>query len=303
MLSRFLFSIAHNYLAIECRVNETSNLYFEPYSAFRVEEGAIPPDAEISCISLDQTLDTEDPGPETDRFEWDQVEYILYRKDPDTFYLRMQHKNQTFWVWTHDRWRHSFTSATALNRSSWAFTKTAVTMAYALNIVRHNCLKVHASVIEYQGSALLFFGVSGTGKSTHSRLWQQYIPGCTLLNDDEPTLRIEEDGSIRVYGAPWSGSTPCYKNHSAQVAGIVHLYQHPENKLTRLKGYDAFSSLLTSSSIMRTDEENKNFSMDLVIKMINKVPLYRLDCRPDEEAVSLTFSIMKEHLEKNNQSL
>jgi serine kinase of HPr protein (carbohydrate metabolism regulator) len=54
-------------------------------------------------------------------------------------------------------------------------------------------LKLHASVIEKEGRALLFLGKSGTGKSTHSRLWQQYVPGCSLLNDDEPVVRVNDE--------------------------------------------------------------------------------------------------------------
>ncbi len=48
----------------------------------------------------------------------------------------------------------------------------------------------HSSVIRYRGRGVLFLGESGTGKSTHTRLWREHIPGAELLNDDSPIVRI-----------------------------------------------------------------------------------------------------------------
>ena len=123
--------------------------------------------------------------------------------------------------------------------------------AYGIAAASHQTIKLHASVIEKEGKALIFMGKSGTGKSTHSQNWLKYVPGCTLLNDDEPIVRILKNGTIRVYGAPWSGSTPCYRNQWAQVAAFVRLYQSSENKLTKLKGIYAFAALYQSVAILQ----------------------------------------------------
>lgn len=40
-----------------------------------------------------------------------------------------------------------------------------------------NTLLFHSSVIEKDGKGFLFLGRSGTGKSTHSRLWMEHIEG------------------------------------------------------------------------------------------------------------------------------
>lgn len=164
--------------------------------------------------------------------------------------------------------------------------------AYGLAAANHQTVKLHASVIEKDGKALVFMGKSGTGKSTHSRNWLQFVPGCQLLNDDEPIIRIHSDGSVWVYGAPWSGSTPCYKNASARVAAFVRLYQNAQNKLTPLKGVHAFASLYQSVAILRSDNENKELIITIVNNILEQTPIYRLDNRPDREAVSLTQTLM-----------
>ena len=168
------------------------------------------------------------------------------------------------------------------------FLRTAFGMASA----NHQCIKLHASVIEKEGKALVFMGKSGTGKSTHSRNWLKFVPGCSLLNDDEPIVRVMDDGSVRIYGAPWSGSTPCYRNEYAEVAAFVRLYQSPDNKLTKLKGVNAFASVFQSAAILRSDKDNRELVISNVNNILNEVPVYRLDNRPDREAVSLTETLM-----------
>lgn len=153
-------------------------------------------------------------------------------------------------------------------------------------------LKIHGSVIEKDGKALIFLGKSGTGKSTHSQLWQKYVPGCTLLNDDEPLIRIMDSGAVKVFGAPWSGSTPCYRNVSADVSAFVHLYQSSTNRLFEITGIKAFTSLFQSSSVMRSSTKNRDQIISIVNDILNKIPVYRLDNRPDREAVKLTESLI-----------
>lgn len=119
------------------------------------------------------------------------------------------------------------------------------------------------------------------------------MEGATLLNDDAPIVRVLEDGSVRVYGAPWSGSTPCYRNISADVVAFVHLYQNPENIITKMDGLSALSSLMQSSSVIRSDRQNKYQILDTVTDVLQVVPVYRLDCRPDLGALNLTRALLE----------
>lgn len=164
--------------------------------------------------------------------------------------------------------------------------------SYGMAAAHHGTIKIHASVIEKEGMALVFMGKSGTGKSTHSKNWLKFVPHCSLLNDDEPIVRVLPNGQVRVYGAPWSGSTPCYRNASAEIAAFVRLYQSSENKLTPLKGVQAFASLFQSVAVLRSDNDNRDLIMTIVNDILEQVPIYRLDNRPDREAVSLTQSLM-----------
>lgn len=184
------------------------------------------------------------------------------------------------------------TDLTLLERKESIFLSFFLRIAYGMAVVHQQTFKLHASVIAKNGKALVFLGKSGTGKSTHSRLWQEFVPGSLLLNDDEPIIRLMQDGSIRVFGAPWSGSTPCYRNESAEVAAFVHLRQHPENELVKLHGAQAFATLFEPVALLRSDKENREKVASLISSILEKVPIYRLDNRPDREAVRLSETLL-----------
>ena len=159
-------------------------------------------------------------------------------------------------------------------------------LLYTLASAPHDTLLMHASVVQNGGKGYLFLGKSGTGKSTHSRLWLEHIPGSTLLNDDNPVVRIR-DGQAVVYGTPWSGKTPCYCNESAPVGGIVRIRQAPVNRIRRLSPVEAYASLLTSSSGMAWEKELADYRDGTLQRLLSCVPCRLLECLPDAAAAEM----------------
>ncbi len=145
----------------------------------------------------------------------------------------------------------------------------------------------HSAVVSYQGKGYMFLGRSGTGKSTHASLWRRYIEGTELMNDDNPAVRIRPDGTAMVYGTPWSGKTPCYRNVSCPVGGIVLLSQAPYNEIKRLKGIEAYAAVMPSISGKRWDRSIADGLHETENELAGKVPVWHLDCLPDEAAAQL----------------
>lgn len=160
-------------------------------------------------------------------------------------------------------------------------------LLFAMFTARYNTLLMHASVVINNGMAYMFLGKSGTGKSTHSRLWLKYIEGTCLLNDDNPVIRVLDDNSIRVFGSPWSGKTPCYKNESAILGGIVKLNQAPVNSINRVKGVNAYISVLPSASGMKWNKILTEGMHNTLTEIASRVPVFQLNCLPDAEAARL----------------
>lgn len=172
-------------------------------------------------------------------------------------------------------------------KENWSFgVNNAMMVMYALATANSQTALFHSSVVSYQGKAYMFLGHSGTGKSTHSSLWLKYIEGTELVNDDNPVVRIM-DGVARVYGSPWSGKTPCYRNVVYPVGAIVKLDQAPYNEIQRQKGIMAYAAIVPSISGKRWDKQLAEGLHETENLLAQMVPVWHLDCLPDEAAARL----------------
>lgn len=168
----------------------------------------------------------------------------------------------------------------------------ALMVLYALATARLNTVLFHAAVVSKDGKGYMFLGKSGTGKSTHARLWLNNIAETELVNDDNPVVRIQADGAC-VYGSPWSGKTPCYKNLSMPLGGVVLLSQAPHNKIARLGGLQAYAAIVPSISGKRWDASIADGLHNTENKMAQTVPTYYLECLPDAAAAELCCKTVK----------
>ena len=177
----------------------------------------------------------------------------------------------------------------------------ALMLLFAFRTAPLMTLEMHAAVVvrgdeakrrEAKGEeakGYLFLGHSGTGKSTHARMWLQAFPDAWLLNDDNPILRVMDNGEVRVYGSPWSGKTPCYKNQYVRVGGIVKLSQAPHNKLRKLSLPEAYAYILSSASGLKVESKMTDSMHETIKHVVTHVGCYHLDCLPNTEAAEVCW--------------
>jgi len=165
----------------------------------------------------------------------------------------------------------------------------AMMLMYAYNTGWHDTLMMHASAPMKDGLGYIFLAKSGTGKSTHSQMWLDNIEGTELLNDDNPVVRIV-DGKVMLYGTPWSGKTPCYKNRCVPLGGAVRIIRAPYNKCTRLNIFEAYASILPSCSSMKWNEEWNKAQSSTIEKLISSVACWNMECLPDAEAAKVCYA-------------
>src|SRR5690606_1007543 len=149
---------------------------------------------------------------------------------------------------------------------------------------RHGLLPMHGSAISYKGDVILFSAPSGTGKSTHARMWKQlYGEDVSWVNDDKPLLKVEENG-IYVYGAPFSGQYSSNTNEQKPLKAIVFLQQGITDEVTTLNNKEALKHLITNT--LRPQEEalwdNSLHQFEVIMKQI---PIYHLDASLSLNAV------------------
>lgn len=161
---------------------------------------------------------------------------------------------------------------------------------FGLSIVHLGGIAIHSSVVVKDGAGVLCLGESGTGKSTHTRLWLNNIEGTRLLNDDSPIIRIV-DNVATVFGSPWSGKTHCYHNISFPIKAFMRLSQAPYNKIHRLNILNAIGALLPSCPpTFGYDTRLEDSICDTLSEMISRVPVYHLECLPDRDACLTSYN-------------
>lgn len=170
-----------------------------------------------------------------------------------------------------------------------------VRIAFSQAVLLHRAVAVHASAVCCDGMAYLFTGKSGTGKSTHSQLWLRHVPGTHLLNDDNPVLKVGDDGVVMAYGSPWSGKTSCYRNEGYPVSGLARLFQSHENRFVPKADVEAFAVLLPGCSVIRKDSLLYGCLCDTLAEMSAKINVGILECRPDYGAVDACRNGLKRH--------
>ena len=158
-----------------------------------------------------------------------------------------------------------------------------IMLIFAFAGSKRDSVLIHASLVRKDGWGYAFIAKSGTGKSTQVSMWLRHIPGCDLMNDDNPIIRII-DGKPYIYGSPWSGKTPCYRNVKARLGAVTRIDRAQANSIDKLKPVEAFVSVLPSCSSMKWDTYTYNSLCDIVTRIVETTDIYILHCLPDKES-------------------
>lgn len=162
----------------------------------------------------------------------------------------------------------------------------------ARRLPAYDALLLHAAVIEVDGRAFAFTAKSGTGKSTHIRLWRSvYGERVGIVNGDKPILRFGEDGILRAYGTPWSGKEGWNRNIAVPLSSIVVLLRGETNRIVPLDRGTAVSHLL--GQILLGEDADEVFStLSVLDRVLEAVDTRLLYCTPTEEAARVAFSAL-----------
>jgi hypothetical protein len=159
----------------------------------------------------------------------------------------------------------------------------AMMLAFAQAGALAGTLLLHASLVRQNGWGYAFTAKSGTGKSTQVANWLRYLPDCDMMNDDNPVVRMI-DGKPVIYGSPWSGKTPCYRNVQAPLGALTLIDRAKTNSVEKLDPLTAFTVLLPAISSMKWNKMLYQHQCDTVIQVIGSTDCYTLHCLPDRES-------------------
>ncbi len=160
-------------------------------------------------------------------------------------------------------------------------------------LISYGIMLMHGSVIAVDGQAYLFTAKSGTGKSTHTRLWREYFGNrAVMVNDDKPLLALKGE-SVIAYGTPWNGKHRLGCNMTAPLKALCILERGEENRVEKITPLEAYPLLLQQSN-RSLGAEKMLMTLDLLEKIMARVPVYRLKCNMEPEAAKIAYEGMQE---------
>lgn len=161
---------------------------------------------------------------------------------------------------------------------------------------KYHVVTFHSSAIMVDQEAYLFTAPSGTGKSTHARLWRKLLgERAVMINDDKPMLRLDEDGGVTVFGTPWNGKHGLGSNVSAPLKCVCMLSQSPENRIEPQREKERFHTLFVQTYMSMSMQEMDAVSMKRIMEVMEGIankPMWHLECNISEDAARLSYETM-----------
>lgn len=158
-------------------------------------------------------------------------------------------------------------------------------------ILKHNAIFIHSAAISVDGNAYLFSANSGTGKTTHVKLWlEKFKDRAFVINGDKPILR--NNNGIKVYGTPWCGKERINANVSVPLKAICILERSKSNEIIKENSKNALMFLLTQT-VHPNRPELLNLMYNNLGMIIENTDIYRLGCNMEKEACEVAYEAMK----------
>lgn len=180
---------------------------------------------------------------------------------------------------------------TSENQFSLTYLETLATLRKLAEIMpSYNRILMHGASISYKDHAYLFTAPSGTGKSTHIRLWKKFLgEDVKIVNGDKPFISL--DDKPLIYGSPWAGKENWHRNCSMPLSGICFVQRGTTNSICKLEASECLP-LLFKQVYLPSDALAAGLTLELIDAMLKKVPLYLLTCDMSEEAVQCSFEAL-----------
>lgn len=254
----------------------------EPFKAEQIGEA-------LFTVTIDNSIIPSWQGKKIGTFPCPSATFEVYKRDNGSYQvLILMGNSPCAFIETDEEYKNISVTTRGTDAQKAFGVNNSMMLIYTICTAQHNTLLVHSSVVENSGKAYMFLGKSGQGKSTHSDMWVKYIEGSTLINDDNPVIRIADDGTPIVYGSPWSGKRPIYKNVQYPIGGFAAIEQEKENSIKREEIPVAFGILLSSMSTMKFDKDIHMKICGTISKILSRIPVHTLYCRADKEAAQVS---------------
>lgn len=164
--------------------------------------------------------------------------------------------------------------------------------AIAENLPFYNRFVMHGAAISFEDKAYIFTAASGTGKSTHIKLWRKALgKNVGIVNGDKPVIEIRDDGTCLVFGTPWAGKERWERNVGFVLGGVCVLHRGAENSVERISAAEALVPIMHQVYLPRK-APSAQAQLELTDRFLKLAPFYSLHCDMSDDAVKCSFEAL-----------
>ena len=150
---------------------------------------------------------------------------------------------------------------------------------------------LHGATIETGGGAYIFTARSGTGKTTHIRLWmERYGEAVRIVNGDKPII-WKKDGLWYACGTPWCGKERLTGTDCVPVSGLCLLQRAKENSIRPASAEELINAIFHQVYRPKDTARLLRF-LSLLDDFLRSTPVWQMGCNMDVSAAELAHDAM-----------
>ena len=161
-----------------------------------------------------------------------------------------------------------------------------------------NAFFLHSALIDVDGVGVAFTAPSGTGKTTHMRLWQQLLGNkMTVVNGDKPIVRFFDDTKYPVgYGTPWCGKERYGINGKTEIKHFCFIERSETNSCEKVDPSQVLDLFFKQVILPRNNPNAISKTLNLANMFLNNVTVWKIKCNMDISAAEVAYNtIFKEN--------
>ena len=155
-----------------------------------------------------------------------------------------------------------------------------------------NAFVLHSACFDVNGVGVAFAAHSGTGKTTHMNLWQQYLGDkMTVVNGDKPIIRFfdDEPENAYAYGSPWMGKERLGCNMRTVLKHICFIERSKTNYVEKMDKNDIIERIVKQVYIPK-DQAASAKTIVLVNRLLNCLDFWVIHCNMEPEAAKVAYN-------------
>lgn len=169
-------------------------------------------------------------------------------------------------------------------------------------ILDKDAFLLHASLIDVEGEGVAFSAPSGTGKTTHTLLWQRLLgENMTVINGDKPIIRFFENEKYPIgYGTPWNGKERLGTDGKTPIKHFCFIERCDTNCCEKVNPADVLDLFFKQIYLPRNDSKALLKTLILADRFLKSVTVWKIKCNMDISAAEVAYNTIFK--EKNNET-